>query len=78
MMAAPNEFLSGYIGRLAKVQEQKLKAMPKRVPIPPSEQVQRFLTGAERWRVDKGLVTPAQFAEYEMEMLKRIQAEQRR
>ena len=74
-MADQSDFLTSYIGTLAKKQEAKMKAMPKRTPIAPSEQLQRFLTGAERWRVDQGLVTPEEFAEYEMEMLKRLQAQ---
>ena len=72
-MADQSEFLSGYIGSLAKKQEARLKALPARTPIAPSEQLQRFLTGAERWRVEAGLVTPEQYGEYEMEMLKRLQ-----
>lgn len=77
-MADQSRFLTGYIGSIAKKEQAKLKALPDRRPIAPSEQVQRFLTGAERWRVEKGLVTPAEFAEYEMEMLKRLQAQQGR
>ena len=70
---ADQNFLAGYIGSLAKKQEARLKALPNRTPIAPSEQLQRFLTGAERWRVDAGLVTPEEFGQYEQEMIKRLQ-----
>ena len=42
--------------------------------IPREEQLQRFLSGAERWRVDAGLVSPGDWARYEREMLRRVGA----
>jgi hypothetical protein len=51
----------------------KLIAQPK--VIPPSEQLRRFLAGEEVWRVEAGQVTPAEFADYEQVMLKRLGTE---
>ena len=77
-MPDQSSYLAGYIGSLAKKQEAKMKALPQRTPIAPSQQLERFLAGAERWRVEQGLVTPQEFAEYEQEMLQRLGALQGR
>ena len=42
--------------------------------VPREEQLRRFLAGAERWRVEAGLVSPGEFAAYEREMLRRLGA----
>ena len=42
--------------------------------VPREEQLRRFLAGEERWRVEDGLVSPAEYARYEREMLKRVGA----
>ena len=70
------DWLVGYIRKAAEQQEQTIKdkGIGRRPPVAPSEQVARFLAGGERWRVEQGLVTPAQFGAYELEMLKKIGA----
>lgn len=45
---------------------------PRTATVSPSEQLDRFIQGAERWRVDAGLVTPEQYARYSDAMLKRL------
>jgi len=57
--------------RIAEMQRKRMKPVLSRpAPVRPSEQVRRFLAGEERWRVEAGEITPADYAAYEMEMLK--------
>lgn len=66
------QWVSANLGRIARAQQARMPQGPR--TIPETEQMRRFLDGAERWRVEEGLVTPAQWAEYEQEMLRRLGA----
>lgn len=51
--------------RLKAIAQQQVKAIEQRPkPIRPSEQLRRFQSGEESWRVEQGLITPEQYARY--------------
>lgn len=60
----------GNLKRIAKQQGALIKNKPR--AIPPGEQVRRFLAGEERWRLEEGLVSPSQWAEYQETMLEKL------
>ena len=41
-------------------------------PLTEQEQLRRFVAGEERWRLDQGLVSPMEWAEYEAAMLQKL------
>jgi hypothetical protein len=73
-MARDVDWVTANLVRLAKRERKAVQPYLDRkaaaVPVP--EQMRRFLSGAERWQVDAGLVTPEQYVEYQREMLKRL------
>jgi hypothetical protein len=71
-MSRESDWIVANLGQAIKRQQSQMKLRKKPETLLPQEQVRRFLAGEERWRVDAGLVTPVQFAEYEREMLKRL------
>ena len=75
------DFVVAGLRGLAATEAKKAGAATRRGAasfVPREEQLQRFLQGAERWRVDAGLVSPAEYAAYEREMLGRLGAMGRR
>lgn len=67
------EWVSANMARIAKAQAARAPKT-RRQTIRPSEQVRRFLNGDERWRLEQGLVTPTQWADYERAMLEELGA----
>lgn len=65
-------WVTNNIGRLVKQEAAKMRKMP-RPPISEDEQLDRFMRGAERWRLDAGLITPDQWQEYQATMLRRLE-----
>ncbi len=61
------------VAHLRKNAKHAIANMPK-VPnvISPSEQQRRFIEGAERWRLEQGLISPTEWHEYEKTMLKQL------
>lgn len=74
-MSRTSDWVLSNIDRAIKREGARMKPLPpigQGNGIPEPEQIRRFLAGDERWRVDVGLVSPRQFAEYEAAMLKRV------
>lgn len=65
------QWVTNNMSRLVKQEKAKLRQMPAPT-IPEQEQVRRFMAGEERWRLDAGLITPTQWAEYESTMLQKL------
>ncbi len=64
----------GNLGRLAKTQATRMKPYTEQgKPLTPQQQVQRYLTGAERWRLEQGQVTPDEWQRYEQAMQRLMQ-----
>ena len=62
------------LGKLTKQQAARMKPYQQQgKPIPPQEQINRYLQGAERWRLEAGMVTPEDWDRYESAMQRMIQ-----
>ena len=71
------EWVVSEIGRrMKKARSAYKKVRDRPEPVPPTEQLRRFLTGEERHRLESGEVTPTQWVEYEAAMLEKLQGRQ--
>lgn len=67
----------GNLGRLVKSQTARMKPyIEKGQPLTPQEQVERYLAGAETWRLETGQVTPEEWERYENAMQNLINQQQ--
>lgn len=66
------KFVAQRLKGIAQRQLKVIEPKKRKRPIRPSEQLDRYRTGQERWRLDAGLVTPEQYAKYEKAMKQRM------
>lgn len=72
-MAREADWMVGNLRRIAKRQQAK---MPKQArALTPTEQVRRFMSGAEFERVLSGEIAPTKYARYQDVMLRRFGVE---
>lgn len=55
------------------VRKENVQRKGRRLPVAPTEQVRRFMVGEERWRVEEGHVTEAQYERYAARMMKKVE-----
>ena len=75
MSKQAGQWVAANLGRIAKAQVPQVKKLRRARKLTPSEQMRRYLSGEELWRVQAGLVTPEQYERYAEEMEQRRTAE---
>lgn len=61
------------LARLTATTEARTKPIRKGgKPLTEDEQIRRFLAGEEEWRIEAGLISPADYARYQEAMLQKL------